>query len=84
MSALSGGGVFFEVQDGGTGIPENIRSKIFDPFFTTKEVGKGTGLGLSLVHEIIVRHGGAIEASFPSSGGSIFRVTLANRASRAK
>jgi signal transduction histidine kinase len=82
--ALSGGRVFFEMQDGGTGIPENIRSKIFDPFFTTKEVGKGTGLGLSLVHEIVVRHGGAIEASFPSSGGSIFRVTLADRASRAK
>ncbi len=82
--ASSGNRVFFEMQDGGTGIPENIRHKIFDPFFTTKEVGKGTGLGLSLVHEIVVRHGGAIEASFPSSGGSIFRVTLADRASRAK
>jgi signal transduction histidine kinase len=74
--AMKGGRVFFEVEDEGTGIAEDIRNKIFDPFFTTKEVGKGTGLGLSLVHEILVRHRGTIEASFPHVRGSLFRVTL--------
>lgn len=71
-----GGGAFLEVRDEGTGVPPEIRPKIFDPFFTTKEVGKGTGLGLSLVHEIVLRHGGTVDAAFPSGGGSSFRVTL--------
>jgi len=73
---LKDGTIFLEVEDEGTGIPKDIRARIFDPFFTTKDVGKGTGLGLSLVHEIVVRHNGAVEALFPRSRGSLFRVTL--------
>lgn len=73
---LKGGKVYLEVEDEGTGIPKDIRDRIFDPFFTTKDVGKGTGLGLSLVHEIVVRHRGEVEALFPRQRGSLFRVTL--------
>lgn len=74
--ATKGGGVYLEVKDEGAGVPSDIRPKIFDPFFTTKEVGKGTGLGLSLVHEIVLRHRGTVDAAFPSGGGSTFRVTF--------
>jgi PAS domain S-box-containing protein len=66
--------VVTEVQDTGTGIPENLLPKIFDPFFTTKPVGHGTGLGLAVVKKIVDLHGGTIDIRNVSPGG--VRVTL--------
>ncbi len=68
--------VFFEIQDTGPGIPEDIRSLIFEPFFTTKKGGKGTGLGLSICHGIVKRHGGRIEVRNVKPRGAAFRVYL--------
>lgn len=66
-----------DVEDTGTGIPEDIRSKIFDPFFTTKEVGKGTGQGLSIAHTIVVkRHGGTIHLDTEVGRGTTFTIRL--------
>jgi two-component system, cell cycle sensor histidine kinase and response regulator CckA len=48
------------VEDGGTGIPPNVRERIFDPFFTTKSRDRGTGLGLSISHGIIKDHAGEL------------------------
>ena len=62
------------IADTGPGIPEGIRSKIFDPFFTTKE--KGTGLGLALTQQIILEHGGSIEARSAPGEGTTFVVRL--------
>ena len=42
--------VYLVVEDTGTGINEEIKSKIFIPFFTTKDIDEGTGLGLAVVN----------------------------------
>ncbi|MBI5881934.1 MAG: hypothetical protein HZB91_02385 [Elusimicrobia bacterium] len=65
-----------EVEDTGSGIPHDLQKWVFEPFFTTKEVGQGTGLGLALVHEIAVRHGGAVEFESAPGRGTVFRMTL--------
>ena len=68
--------VWFEVEDTGHGIPEEIREHIFEPFFTTKGANQGTGLGLSVVHGIVKQHGGTIGLTTAPGAGTRFRITL--------
>lgn len=58
---LGGKVVIAEIEDTGSGIPEDILDKIFDPFFSTKRNIGGTGLGLSIVRNIIEMHHGKIK-----------------------
>lgn len=69
-----------EIEDQGTGIPENEREQIFDMFYTMQrgDRGKtGTGLGLSIVKAIIGAHMGSIEAQSGRHGhGTLIRIRL--------
>jgi PAS domain S-box-containing protein len=70
-------GVEVRVEDTGTGIPEEARSKVFYPFFTTKPVGKGTGQGLAIAHAVIVkRHGGTLTFETETGKGTTFIIRL--------
>jgi two-component system, NtrC family, sensor kinase len=65
-----------EVQDNGSGIPDDVLPRIFDPFFTTKDVGQGSGMGLSLSFKIVQEHGGMILVDSEPGAGTVFSVLL--------
>ena len=65
------------IEDTGTGIPEQFRTRIFDPFFTTKEIGKGTGQGLAIARSVIVdKHGGSLHFETTEGKGTTFILRL--------
>ncbi|MBN1930966.1 MAG: PAS domain S-box protein [Desulfobacterales bacterium] len=66
--------VLVEVQDNGTGIPEDVREKIFHPFFTTKEAGAGMGLGLAIAYGIVKDFGGDIQIKSKEGAGTTFKL----------
>lgn len=63
-----------EIQDSGTGIPNEDFERIFIPFFTTK--ASGHGVGLALAHRVVTQHGGTLTASNSPAGGAMLRLTL--------
>ena len=72
--------IFFEVQDSGIGIPNEMFSKIFDPFTqaesgTTRKYG-GSGLGLPITKSIIERMGGKLYVESSPGIGSKFTFQL--------
>mgnify|MGYP000971808675 FL=1 len=71
--------VLLQVTDSGPGIAPSVRAHLFEPFVTTKPAGTGTGLGLAVVHGLVERAGGRVEADDAApedGGGARFRVWL--------
>jgi signal transduction histidine kinase len=60
------------VRDDGPGLPEGL--DVFQLFVTTK--AHGTGLGLSIAQQIVLEHGGEIEAASKPDGGTTITVSL--------
>ncbi len=75
-----GGDLVIYVQDGGPGIPEDLRQRVWEPFFTTKQ--RGTGLGLAIVRKRMQEAGGTARLASRNNGtGARFelRVPLTSR-----
>ncbi len=63
-----------EVEDNGSGMPEEIRRKIFHPFFTTRT--DGTGLGLATCLKNVQYHGGTIDVQSEPGRGTKFTIAI--------
>jgi signal transduction histidine kinase len=69
-----------DVLDRGPGIPLHLKEKIFKEFYrvddSLTETVAGSGLGLPISRRILRDHGGDIQYSPRSGGGSRFRITI--------
>jgi signal transduction histidine kinase len=70
----SAGSRYVEIEDSGSGIPDQARPHLFTPFFTTKL--NGQGIGLTMVQEILRRHGFGYTLDGPPGGPTRFRIEL--------
>jgi two-component system, NtrC family, sensor kinase len=68
------GMVELTLRDTGLGIDSGAMEHIFEPMWTTKP--SGSGFGLAIVREIIIEHGGQIEAVCEQRQGATFIVRL--------
>lgn len=65
------------IEDSGSGIPEEDYQKIFEPFYQTKMSNfSGTGLGLYLSKFMIEMHGGSITVQSFKNKGTRFSISL--------
>ncbi len=67
-----------EVEDGGSGVPPDLRARVFDPFergATARALG-GLGLGLFIVRQIVDTHGGEVTVEDAPGRGARFVVRL--------
>ena len=80
LSASSNGNVVeIKVDDGGTGVPESMRSAIFERYVRAPEHGTvpGIGVGLALVRKIAEVHHGHVFVEDRIGGGARFTLVLA-------
>lgn len=75
-----GSEIVIEVSDNGPGIDPQFLPHVFEPFRqadgTSTRRHQGLGLGLSIARDLVLLHGGRVEAGNVDTGGAIFRVYL--------
>ncbi|WP_437878168.1 ATP-binding protein [Sorangium sp. So ce513] len=79
---IEAGEIVVEVEDHGSGIPEELLAEVFEPFVTTKSDPSGTGLGLPLSRSIVQDHGGSLSLRSAVGQGTtvVVRLPLAGAA----
>jgi len=79
-ASVEQGTAIIEVTDSGSGIDEEDLPFIFDRFYkkdkSRNSSEAGSGLGLSIVKEIVLQHGGTIEARNKAGAGASFLIRL--------
>ena len=67
-----------QVRDHGTGIDPADLPYVFDRFFrgANSRHRQGSGLGLAIVRQVVVQHGGSVEAANAPDGGAVFSLRL--------
>jgi len=77
-------GVILRVRDNGTGIPADELPNVFERFYridkSRNHENGGMGLGLSITKAIVEAHGGTILAESKPRAGSVFSITLPDKA----
>ena len=72
------GQAVLEVVDSGPGIPSDELPHVFDRLWRGRAARAvaGSGIGLAVAREIVVAHGGTIEAVSPEDGGTTIAIRL--------
>ncbi|MBJ7882052.1 PAS domain-containing sensor histidine kinase [Gelidibacter salicanalis] len=72
----------FKIKDNGIGIPEVEQKNIFNRYFRAENVLniQGTGIGLNIVKSHLENLGGTIVFTSKQHEGSVFKITLPNKA----
>lgn len=72
----------FKIKDSGIGIPKKEQKNIFNRYFRAENVLniQGTGIGLNIVQSHLENLGGTVNFTSEEHKGSLFTVTLPNKA----
>ena len=75
MAQAGNGELVISVEDGGAGVPADLRDRIWEPFFTTRQ--RGTGLGLAIVRKRVQEVGGSASLDTSRNGhGALFQLRV--------
>lgn len=78
LALTAGRYALITVNDTGTGVPDQVRTKIFEPFVTTKKgaTRRRAGLGLAIVYMVAHNHYGAVDFESTTGKETSFKLYL--------
>jgi signal transduction histidine kinase len=73
--SVASGSLAVAVRDTGPGFPPDLLPRVFDRFAKGPD-SPGSGLGLAIARDLVVAHGGTIDARNPPDGGALVEFTI--------